>query len=302
MKGKRMNPTIIALFGRRQVGKSHIADHLVDTHGFVRLHPFNPGKAGLRAVYEAVGTTADQARRMTDTDLKDVPVGFMPKKDLSTPNKMQNPTFFAETFAQGYLEYLGIPKMHVQRMVHGDLRHRPDPRIPEGQCPDILISCVEDFARHGLWDAHVKIPFKSPKTENMESHPDAVKGHYTSRHVMEKIGHLLGVGMGAEWTLNAEIARSLRVDGEGQGKVIESIVYEAKDLPSLPGLYLVRVTSDKELPIESPDSDAFIQTIKENALFHNPMNGLDTLGPLFDEHMETQGIKYRSPDVAEITM
>lgn len=291
MKGKRMS-TIIALFGRRQVGKSHIADHLVNHHDFVRLHPFNPGKAGLRAVYEAAGATPEQARRMTDTDLKDVPVGFLPKRDLSTPNMMQDPKVFSETFARGYFEYLGIPKADVKRMVSGDLRHVPDARIPEGQTPELLIACVQDFAENGLWDAHMQIPFKSPKTQNKDQHPEAVRGHYTSRHVMEKIGHLLGVGMGAEWTLNAEISRSLRVDGEGSGKVIESIVYEAKDLPDLPGLFLVRVTSDQELPIESKESDAFIQTIHEDALFHNPMSGLDTLGPFFDESMRSQGIHY----------
>lgn len=290
--------TIIALFGRRQVGKSHIADHLVAQHGFVRLHPFNPGKAGLRAVYRAVGATEDQARRMTDTDLKDVPSGVLPKRDLSTPNRLLDAKFFAETFATGYLEYVGIPKAEVKRMVYGDLRHVFDDRIPEGQTPALLIDCVEDFAQNGLWDPKSKIPFKSPKTENKEKHQESVPGHYTSRHVMERIGHLLGVGMGAEWTLNAEIARSLRVEGEGRGKVIESIVYEAKDLPDLPGLFLVRVTSPKELPIESPESDAFIQTLQENALFHNPMLGLDTLGRDFDESMRGQGVVYGEEEAA----
>lgn len=291
MKGKRMT-TIIALFGRRQVGKSHIADHLVKNKDFIRLHPFNPGKAGLRAVYEAVGATQEQARRMTDTDLKDVPVGFLPKRDLSTPNAMLDPKMFAETFASGYLKYLMIPDSDVERMVKGDLRYVQDPRVPGNNTPDILISCLEEFAGNGLWDAHMQIPFKSPKTSNKEKHPEAVGGHYTSRHVMEKIGHLLGVGLGSEWTLNAEIMRSRTLYGSDYGMVIESIVYEAKDLPQTPGLFLVRVTSDREVPIESPKSDAFIQTIQEDAKFHNPMTGIETLGAEFDESMRSQGVKY----------
>lgn len=287
-----MNATIIALFGRRQVGKSHIADHLVEHHDFIRLHPFNPGKAGLRAVYTAVGATEEQAARMTDTDLKDVPMGYLPKKDLSTPNRMQDETFFAKTFAEGYLRYIGIPKSDVKKMVHGDERYAPDNRLPGNAMPDVLISCIEDFARDSLWDEHQKGDFRSPKTKLNDEHPEGIRGHYTSRHVMEKIGQLLGVGLGADWTLNAEIKRSKQIDGDEHGKVIESIVYEAPELQKTPGVVLVRVSSDREIPIESPDSDAFIQTIREDAKFHNPMNGIEMLGDDFDEAMFGQGVVY----------
>lgn len=290
-----MTQPIIALFGRRQVGKSHIADHLVSEHGFVRLHPFNPGKAGCRKVYEALGATPDQARRMTDTDLKDVPVSFLPRRDLSTRNAAQKADFFAKTFCQGYLEYLGISPEEATRMISSDLRHAPDARIPDGGAPAAFVFRVKRFAADRLWDAPREGDFRSPKTRNLDDHPDAAPGHYTSRHVMERLGSFLGVDLGPEWTLNAEIARSARVDGDSTGKVIESIVYEAAHLPSGAGLALVRVTSDRELPIESPESDAFIQTIREDATFHNDFSGLESLGPRFDESMAAQGIHYEDP-------
>lgn len=288
----RMSQPIIALFGRRQVGKSHIADHLVREHGFVRLHPFNPGKAGCRRVYEALGATPDQALRMTDTDLKDVPVRFLPRRDHSATNKAHDADFFSKRFCEGYLEYIGVPEDEVTRMIEGDLLNVKDPRIPDGGTPHDLLSRVERFANDRLWDPPREGDFRSPKTENLETHPDASPGHYTSRHVMERLGSFLGVDLGPEWTLNAEIAHSSRVDGGEKGKVIESIVYEAAHLPSDAGLSLVRVTSDRELPIESPESDAFIQTIREDAAFHNDFSGLELLGSRFDESMRGQGISY----------
>lgn len=287
-----MSGTIIALFGRRQVGKSHIADHLVNNNSFVRLHPFNPGKAGCRRVYEAMGATPEQARRMTDTDLKDVPSGYLPKRDLSTRNAAQDPDFFAKNFCQGYLEYLGVPRREAERMISGDLAHTPDDRIPDGGTPAAFVFRVKRFAANVLWDKPREGDFRSPKTQNLETHPEAVSGHYTSRHVMERLGSFLGVDLGPEWTLNAEISRSARVDGESANKVVESIVYEAAHLPDVPGLALVRVTSDREVPIESPESDAFIQTLEEDAVFHNDFSGIDSLGPRFDEAMMAQGVNY----------
>lgn len=280
---------IIALFGRRQVGKSHIANHLVDTHGYVRLHPFNPGKAGLREVYKAGGANDLEALRMTDTDLKDLPSRFLPKIG-DDAHLMMDPSLFSKTFARGYLEYMGIPSAEVEEMISGEGSDVPDARIPENASPRDLLSTIETFAREDLWDVNDKIPFKSPKTKSLSDHPEAAPGHYTSRYVMEKLGHFMGVRMGSEWTLNAEIQRSLRMDGEGKGKVIESIVYEIKDLPDVENVFVVRVSSDDEKPIESAESDAFISTIEEDAHFHNPMRGLDELGWAFDKSMGSQGI------------
>lgn len=291
----RMTNTIIALFGRRQVGKSHIADHLVKEHGFVRLHPFNPGKAGCRKVYEALGATPDQALRMTDTDLKDVPMSLLPRRDLKGKNLAQDPDLFAREFSRGYLEYIGIPVEEVDRMIDGELSHIPDNRIPDGGAPAAFVFRVKRFAADRLWDKPRQGDFRSPKTQNLIEHPDATPGHYTSRHVMERLGSFLGVDLGPAWTLNAEIARSSRVDGDTKGKVVESIVYEAAHLPEVSGLALVRVTSDREIPIESPESDAFIQTIEENASFHNDFTGLGSLGPRFDESMASQGVHYEDP-------
>lgn len=83
-------PLIIGLTGLRQVGKSSIADHLVDNHGFRRLHPFEGGKVATRAWLEYLGADADTAWRMTETDLKETPSDLLPN--------CQTPRFFMEQF------------------------------------------------------------------------------------------------------------------------------------------------------------------------------------------------------------
>ncbi|MEP3669203.1 MAG: hypothetical protein ABJN42_20950 [Roseibium sp.] len=81
---------IVGLSGERQVGKSIIANYLVDTFGFERAHPFNGGKAATRAYFEYIGVPAEEAHRMTDGDLKDVPSAYLPNN--------AKPRFFMEEF------------------------------------------------------------------------------------------------------------------------------------------------------------------------------------------------------------
>lgn len=70
---------VLGLTGEREAGKSVIGRHLVETHGFVRSHPFNPGKALLRAYYRARGADEGTALAMTDGDLKNAPSLVLPR-------------------------------------------------------------------------------------------------------------------------------------------------------------------------------------------------------------------------------
>lgn len=78
-----MSRVIIGLSGRRRGGKSTLADHLVYRHGFVRLHPFEGGKAACGAYLRHIGVPEDEALRMTHGDLKDTPSAWLP--DNQTP-------------------------------------------------------------------------------------------------------------------------------------------------------------------------------------------------------------------------
>lgn len=73
-----MTSIVLGLAGLRQVGKSHFADRLVEKYGFKKIHPFNGGKAACRGYYVHLGICEEDAWRMTDGDLKDVPCEKLP--------------------------------------------------------------------------------------------------------------------------------------------------------------------------------------------------------------------------------
>ncbi|MFG6083424.1 hypothetical protein ACEUZ9_004684 [Paracoccus litorisediminis] len=91
-----MSAIVIGLAGFRQVGKSHVADHLVRHHGFVKVHPFDGGKAMARTYYERIGIDTETAWQMTDGKMKDTPCALLPG---GVPSR-----FFMEKFG----EFMGV--------------------------------------------------------------------------------------------------------------------------------------------------------------------------------------------------
>jgi len=73
---------VIGLTGRRHVGKSTAADHLVEVFGFARVHPLEGGKVAAIAYFEHLGAPACEARRMVYGDLRDVPSPYLPGNAL----------------------------------------------------------------------------------------------------------------------------------------------------------------------------------------------------------------------------
>lgn len=73
------DPVTVGLTGERQAGKSFLSKQLEEI-GFLRVHPFNPGKALLRGYYVSRGADERTAWEMTDGSLKDVPApdGILP--------------------------------------------------------------------------------------------------------------------------------------------------------------------------------------------------------------------------------
>ena len=70
---------IIGLTGKRNVGKSAAAGFLVEA-GFIRAHPFAGGKVASAAYFEYLGATSDEAQRMVNGDLKDLPSDYLPAR------------------------------------------------------------------------------------------------------------------------------------------------------------------------------------------------------------------------------
>lgn len=63
---------LIGLTGGRGVGKSTIADIMVERMGFTKLHAFEPGKAMCVAYFMHIGIDPNTAQRLVFGDMKDV--------------------------------------------------------------------------------------------------------------------------------------------------------------------------------------------------------------------------------------
>jgi len=85
--------------GDRCVGKSEVTRYLVERHGFVKVHPFDGGKAMCKAYYVYHGFDEETAERMVNGDLKDVPMEDLPYN--------QSSRYFMEELGK-YLPTLGL--------------------------------------------------------------------------------------------------------------------------------------------------------------------------------------------------
>lgn len=70
--------TIIGLAGFRRSGKSEIAKHMIEKHGFRSVHPFGMWKKALITLYTEIGISHDQAVAMVDGHLKDTSCPDLP--------------------------------------------------------------------------------------------------------------------------------------------------------------------------------------------------------------------------------
>lgn len=150
-------PPLIGITGKRNVGKSTVADYLVAEYGYVKAHAFDAGKeAGLAYLGHITGDH-QRAWQMTYGDLKDVPCADLP-------------------------------------------------------------------------------------------------GGVTPRYFYERFGQFMGVEMGVEWTLGAEVATTRRKH-PGKPIVVESLVYEAGWFRRQGGRIVRLVRPDHEGPVGT-ESDA----------------------------------------------
>lgn len=112
--------TIIGLSGKRGVGKSAVSDILVRDHGFTRIHPFGGGKVASKGYFMHLGASPDEAERMVNGDLKDVPSPFLP--DHAAPR------YFMERFGKFMGTTLG-PAWTIGQEVRLALEKDPDANL-----------------------------------------------------------------------------------------------------------------------------------------------------------------------------
>lgn len=83
---------MIGLTGARNVGKSTVANMLVESFGFSRVHAFDGGKAATVAYFVHLGATSTEANEMVYGSLKDTPSDLLPGS--------ATPRFFMEKFGR----------------------------------------------------------------------------------------------------------------------------------------------------------------------------------------------------------
>jgi hypothetical protein len=143
---------------------------------------------------------------------------------------------------RGYLAFLGADDDTAWRMTEGDLKDTPSELLP----------LREDGS--GL--------------------------HYDSRHLMERLGNFMGVGMGPDWTLGAALRR-FGEDKPDARIIVESIVYEADVLRSLGGR-IIRIEGP-ENGVVGVETDKATALIVPDAVFYNPRTDLEETMARFDE-------------------
>lgn len=90
-------PLMIGLTGKRNVGKSTVAEYLEEHHGFERIHAFEAGKAAAQTWFESFGL---DGYAMVYGPLKDVPCGQLPGGVA--------PRYFLERFGEFMGAQLGV--------------------------------------------------------------------------------------------------------------------------------------------------------------------------------------------------
>lgn len=193
---------LLGLTGKREAGKTTIANLLVKEHGFKKLHSAAPMKAAVRGYYEHLGLSHSLALSLTEGDLKDKPFNQI----ITTVVK-------------------------------------PFREISPFEIDD--------------WTFHYYLS-------------ELIPG-YNSREVMEKFGKLMGVDMGVEWTLGAELKKQQRLHGSEANFVVESLVYETEFFKQLGGV-VVQVIRPKHVGPIGLHTDEAVDAIVADDIFCNDMS------------------------------
>lgn len=226
------SPVVIGFTGGRRCGKSFVSGAFED-QGFVKVHPFNPGKAFLRGYYVARGASENEAVMMTDgvpPAMKDVP-GWEDLKDRPAPRDVLpvNPETGENYTSRLLMEELGWFMANVVGLdstIGRDLQHWAG----AGNERIIVDSVVYEADMIRRYENAVILRIEAPGSESMSAH---IKADLTDRNVsmIEPDGVIVNRMSGME-DLRDEVWSVLSGLANGREPIVRVADGFSRDAPS----------------------------------------------------------------------
>lgn len=172
--------TVVALTGKRRVGKSTFASVLEREYGFKRVHAFETGKKMARVLFAQMTGSYREAERMVDGDLKDLPHTSLP--GCATPR------YFMERFGKFMGVDMGVPWTLAMEM---------NAAIREGATRIVVESVVYESDEIAKWGGNI-IRLRGTRQTGIEvetdATQDAIKVQFDLQHATPE-----AVEMSARW-------------------------------------------------------------------------------------------------------
>lgn len=110
-------PLLLGITGKRNVGKTTVADYLCDEYGFVKVHAYGGGKIAAQAFFEHITNSATIAHNMVNGWLKDMPSEYLPNN--ATPRSYLEKTGEFAGTVLGVEWTLGLEVERARRLYPG---------------------------------------------------------------------------------------------------------------------------------------------------------------------------------------
>ena len=272
----------ICLVGPHRSGKSTIGKALMGKLGFVRAHPFNPGRAACLGWLAAHGVVGDEADEMTDGRLKDTGMDFLP-----VTRDGRKSSFRALMDVVGVFTGVNLgPRWTIDADVAmRDLISRSE-KVDVSGMSDVqaMSAATVMFMGASGADARNAVMNGSPIVDHLLpewGEGGGVGGAMTVTRLTGAYDRMFDIyegmsawrgGVAAEGCVIEPLRLVPPAVPDSPGYVLESCIHEIEHIrESRPNTVVIRVVPDRVLHVEDAYAAAKVDSIIEDLVFVNPM-------------------------------